>query len=184
MEALRFRKISPENEKSVRDFFRDAKNLAPEDIEKFLGGIERHAGRLGGLVNIEKSDSNDALGIELWLGHMGAVSEARRIFAVRRQANEIRLGKSRRVLCPSGPYYLCRDITPIIQPYAVLITPAIMNTEPGNLIEVLKNIRIIKQGRDSEKVKEAKYDLYAACSGTRIGFVDLFSGERLDILGA
>ncbi|MEW6721901.1 MAG: hypothetical protein AB1324_01425 [Candidatus Micrarchaeota archaeon] len=181
MRPLLLRRIIPEDQKSVRDFFRDAKNLAPEDIEKFIDNIEKHAARLGGSVNIEKTESKDTAGIELWLEQMKAAEETRRIFAIRRHANVVKLGNGRKLLSAAGPYYITRDIN--IQPYAVHVTPAIMNMDAESLIQILRTIRMIKVGKDLEKVREARYDLYAACSGTKVGFVDLFSGERMEILG-
>lgn len=179
----RLSRIIPEDQKSVRDFFRDAKNLAPDDIEKFMDNVERHASKLGGSVNIEKTESNDTVGIELWLEQLKAAEETRRLFAIRRHANVVKLGSGKKMLSAAGPYYITRDITPYIQPYAVHVTPAIMNTDVEILIQILRTIRMIKAGKDREKVREAKYDLYAACSGTKVGFVDLFSGERMEILG-
>jgi hypothetical protein len=182
MRGVCFKTMKAEDRKGVRDFFRDAENLAPEDIDKFLGNLERYAGKMGGMVNVEKSSSNDALGMELWLEHLDRISEMRRIFAIRRLAIVIEL-KGRRRHSAAGPYYMSRGVTPLIQPYAILVTPAVMDTRPENLIEILKNIRIIRNSKEREKVREAKYDLRAACTGTKIGFVDLFSGERMEILG-
>lgn len=179
----RLSRIIPEDQKSVRDFFRDAKNLAPDDIERFIENVERHAARLGGSVNIERTESEDTVGIELWLEQMRGLEETRRIFAIRRLANVVKLGSGRKMLSAAGPYYITRDITPHIASYAVHVTPAIMNTEVDGLIQILRTIRVIRHSKDPEKVREARYDLYAACSGTRVGFVDLFCGERMEILG-
>ncbi|MEW6036439.1 MAG: hypothetical protein AB1529_07550, partial [Candidatus Micrarchaeota archaeon] len=148
----------------------------------FLGNLQTLAWGAGGIVSAEKSECGDTLGIELWLEGVGQRMEARRLFAIRRKAEERRFGKAT-LLAPAGPYYLVRDITPLIQPYAVLVTPAIMNTDTESLVSLLKNVRMLKQGRDPERLREARYDLYSACRGTKVGFVDLFSGERLDILG-
>jgi hypothetical protein len=180
MQALLFRRILPENEKTVRDFFRDAREFGPEDVDRFLSSVDRYALSKGKEAMFELTNSDAALTMELWLESAGGADTIRRMFRIQRDAFAFPRGNKVH-LAGHGPYWLSRDMSPRIPAHAIKVTAAVMNTEVGKVAEMLRHLRTVLISKDPEKVREAKWDLEQACKGSRVWHVDLHDGRRFEV---
>lgn len=181
MAGLQFKRIPRENEKCVRDFLRDAKDFGPEDVDKFLSGVDDYAARKGKVANFAISYSNSALTMDLWLEPQNGVDATiRRVFRFQREGKAFPRNGGH-YLVGSGAYYLSREMSDYIPHFAIKVTPAIMNSRIDAVSDLLKYLRKLLSCHDQERAREAKWDLEQACKGGRVGFVEFYNGNRLDI---
>ncbi len=183
MQGLLFKRIPPENERRARDFFRDAKEFGPEDLERFLASTDSYAARRGKIATFEQSFSDRSLAMDLWLESDGGTNDTiSRMFRMHREGRAFpRGGQGKQYLVGTGPFYISRDMSKHIPPDAVKVTAAVMNTEIERLARILRHLRIVLTSREPERVREARYDLEQECTGSRIWHMDLYDGRRFEV---
>ncbi len=185
MQGLLFRRIPPENEKRARDFFRDAREFGPEDVERFLSSTDAYASRRGKIATFEQSFSDRSVAMDLWLESAGGPNDTiSRLFRLHREGAPFPRGGGRQYLVGTGPFYISRDMSKRIPPDAVKVSAAVMNTDVERLANMLRNLRIVLTSREPERVSEARYDLERECTGSRIWHMDLYSGRRFEVFPA
>ncbi len=183
MQGLLFKRIPPENERRARDFFRDAREFGPEDVDRFLASIDSYAARRGKVATFEQSFSDRAIAMDLWLESADGPNDTiSRLFRIHREGKAFpRGGGGKQYLVGSGPFYISRDMSKHIPADAVKATAAVMNTEVERLARMLRNLRIVLTSRDPERAREAKYDLERECTGSRIWHMDLYGGRHFEV---
>ncbi len=180
MQQLLLRRILPENERTVRDFFRDAREFGPEDVDRFLSSVDRYALSRGKTALFELTGSEHALCMELWLESAGGGDTMSRMFRIQREGVPFPRGPKVH-LVGQGPYWLSREMSPRVPAHAVKVTAAVMNSEVAAVAEMLRHLRTVLTAKNPEKVREAKWDLEQACKGSRIWYADLHDGRRFEI---
>lgn len=180
MQQLLLRRILPENERTVRDFFRDAREFGPEDVDKFLSSVDRYALSRGKTAMFELTGSDSAVTMELWLESAAGGDTMSRMFRIQREGRAFPIGTKVRVV-GQGPYWLSREMSPRIPAHAVKVTAAVMNSDVAAVAEMLRHLRTVLTAKNPEKVREARWDLEQACKGSRIWYADLHDGRRFEI---